>query len=302
MSPGFVSVIIPSYNCAEFICEAVESAIAQTYADIEIIVVDSGSDGTRELLARYSERIQYIYQSPQGLSAARNLAIRQAKGEWIALLDADDVWHPEKTELQLRAAARLPGCALVSSAASHAMPPMLEPEPQARELSVTDFLLSTPIGPSGTLLRRDALDAAGMFDESLPFVEDRDMWLRMAARFPCLFVDSPCWWHRKRAGQMSRDAIGNHAAYKRVLRKFLAEQPAYRRMRRAAWSYFYESTAWMHFQEGYRARAFVHLMKSCWLHPREYRLVKRAQWHRAKTAVRYLAGDRVCRFFRLGAV
>src|SRR5437016_10401011 len=106
MSEPLISAVIPSYNYGHFITDAIESALGQTYPHVEIIVVDDGStDDTREQLAPYSERVCYIHQENGGLSAARNTGIRAAKGEWIALLDADDVWHPRKLELQMNCLA-----------------------------------------------------------------------------------------------------------------------------------------------------------------------------------------------------
>lgn len=290
----FVSVIIPAYNCGEFICEAVDSALAQTYPSIEVIVVDSSTDDTRQRLSTYGERIQYLYQPPSGLSAARNLAIQHAQGEWIALLDADDVWHPQKTEIQLRAAALQEDCALVSSASAGVLSETLQPNPETRPLSVAEFLVSTPIGPSGTILRRDTLIAAGLFDESLAFVEDRDMWLRMAAEHRCCYVDSPCWWYRVREGQMSRNAQGNYECYRRVLSKFFAQHVKYRHLEKAAWSHFYADSAWSHFEAGNRSAALRLAARSFWLHPLGYEGQPPGQrWVRAKSAVRYLCGGKL---------
>src|ERR1700722_18304182 len=101
--PPVVSVVIPTYNRAHAVPGAIESALGQTLAPSEVIVVDDGSeDGTRERLMPYMDRIVYIYQENQGVSSARNNGIRAAKGDLIAFLDSDDVWHPRKLELQLQ--------------------------------------------------------------------------------------------------------------------------------------------------------------------------------------------------------
>ena len=298
MSNRLVSVIIPSYNCAEFICEAVDSALAQTYQNIEVIVVDSSSDDTRDRLSRYGDRIRYIYQPPQGLSAARNLAIQHARGDWIALLDADDVWHPDKTAVQLRAAARLEECALVSSASAETLPSELPADPATRPLSVADFLVSTPISPSGTILCRKSLAATGLFDESLRFVEDRDMWLRVAAKRPCLYIDSPCWWYRVRDGQMSRNAQGNFDSYRKVLTKFFQHHEEYRHLQRAAWSYFYANSSWTYFEAGDRPAALGCVARSIWLHPTGHKGCQfHRPWLRAKSSIRYVTGARLLRVF-----
>ena len=97
-----VSVVIPTYNYGRYICETIDSALAQTYKPLEVIVVDDGStDDTRERLAAYSDRIRYILQKNSGPAAARNTGIVAAQGEFVALLDSDDLWLPEKVERQV---------------------------------------------------------------------------------------------------------------------------------------------------------------------------------------------------------
>src|SRR5688500_9583140 len=104
MTKALVSVVIPAYNYGHFVTEAVASALNQTHPHVEVIVVDDGStDGTADILKPFGSRIRYIYQPNRGLSAARNTGIRAARGEWVAFLDADDLWHPSKTETQLSA-------------------------------------------------------------------------------------------------------------------------------------------------------------------------------------------------------
>src|SRR5487761_1421423 len=105
-----VTAIIPAYNYGPLVVEAVESACAQTYPRMEVIVVDDGStDDTQGRLRPYLDRIRYIRQENRGLSAARNTGIQAAQGEWNALLDADDVWHPQKTAVQIDAACKWSG-------------------------------------------------------------------------------------------------------------------------------------------------------------------------------------------------
>jgi glycosyltransferase involved in cell wall biosynthesis len=265
---GLVSVVIPSFNYGHFVVDAVESALAQTYHPIEVIVVDDGStDDTRDRLKPFSDRIHYVYQTNRGLSAARNTGIRLANGEWIALLDADDVWHPEKTEIQLRAARPFDGIGLVGSLPATSLPEKLPPEPAVEHLSVRDFLLSSRTGPSGALIRRSCFDTVGLFDESLRSIEDRDMWLRIASRFASLQVLSPCWWYRPHAGQMSRRASRMVENYKKVLTKFFAEHPEHGSLRRLAWSYLYVDAAWSFLDEGDERTARVLMWKSLYQWP-----------------------------------
>ena len=111
-----VSVIIPAYNVAPYVAAAIDSVLAQTYQPIEIIVVEGNSkDGTRAVLEPYIEKklITYLHQEGKGLSNARNIGIRQAKGEFVALLDADDIFLPEKIEKQVGYLIAHPDCDVV---------------------------------------------------------------------------------------------------------------------------------------------------------------------------------------------
>src|SRR5690348_13396065 len=104
-----VSVVIPSYNSAQYVGAAIESVLVQTVPDVEILVVDDGSkDATREVVARYGDRARYLYQENAGVAVARNHGIRESSGEWIGFLDADDTWLPQKLERQLAALAAAP--------------------------------------------------------------------------------------------------------------------------------------------------------------------------------------------------
>ena len=114
-----VSVIIPTYNCARFLGKTIDSALRQTYRDFEVILVDDGStDDTQALMARYSDSVHYVYQSNQGASAARNLAIGHSGGEFIAYLDADDLWSPEKLARQVEYLDTHPTCGFVHTEVS----------------------------------------------------------------------------------------------------------------------------------------------------------------------------------------
>src|SRR5215207_1739222 len=109
VAPGTVSFVIPNYNHARYLGQAIESALAQTYPNTEVIVVDDGStDDSRSVAAGFCDRIRYIYQRNAGLSAARNTGVRAALGEYIALLDADDLVEPAYAERLLAALAQVP--------------------------------------------------------------------------------------------------------------------------------------------------------------------------------------------------
>jgi glycosyltransferase involved in cell wall biosynthesis len=260
---GMVSVVIPSYNYGRFVTEAVDSAINQTYRPLEVIVVDDGStDDTRQRLAPYLDRIRYVYQANKGLSAARNTGIRHAQGQWVAFLDADDVWHPDKIGVQLGVAGIDATVGLVGSPPCTDMPTALPDHPATRALGVRDFLFGVPIAPSAVLVRRKALELVGGFDETLSSVEDRDIWLRLSVAVRCLQVSTPCWRYREHPGQMSRNAQRMFDNYLRVLTGFFSAHPECVRDRRSAFACMHLDAAHCFFAEGRRARSLGHLLSS----------------------------------------
>lgn len=197
-----VSVVIPTFNRGHLVREAVDSALAQTYRDAEVLVVDDGStDNTPEVLEPYRGRIHYIRQENKGVSAARNTGIRQARGSYIAILDSDDQWVPEKLEAQMALFAADPSLGLVSCGSSFVdvYGKEIETPKSATETHDTDsrlvlrrLLLGNFVsGGSNAVIRKDCFDAVGVFDESLSGVEDWDMWLRIAKRYPIGFVNRP---------------------------------------------------------------------------------------------------------------
>jgi glycosyltransferase involved in cell wall biosynthesis len=233
MTPALVSVVIPSYNYARFVTEAVGSALAQSYPHVEIIVVDDGStDNTREVLEPFRDRIRYLAQTNQGLSAARNTGIRAAQGEFIALLDADDVWHPRKLEVQLSYLQEHPEIGLL---ATELFTEQLEEWPviDVRGIVPRLFTLDDVVGrghfaPSSAVIRKNCLEAVGLFDPTLRAVEDRDMWIRLAsqcglAKLPLLLL-----WYRLHPQSLSSKAQFMEDHELRVLKKAFAQVPALR--------------------------------------------------------------------------
>lgn len=287
-----VSVVIPCYNYGRFVAEAIECALNQTWQPLEVIVVDDGStDDTRQRLAPYLDRIRYVYQDNKGLSAARNTGIRHARGDWVALLDADDLWHPCKTERQLGVAGIDASVGLVGSPTCSEMPAELPDAPATREIGVHDFFFGVPVTGSSTLIRRNAFDLVGGFDETLTSVEDRDMWLRLAVAVRALQVSTPCWRYRDHSGQMSRNAQRMFANYLRVLTGFFVANPQYARDRRSAFAYMHLDAAHCFFDEGKRSQALGHLLASWWYRPWSVRV--RDTEHvalRFKLAVKFILG------------
>ena len=264
---SLVSVVIPSFNYGRFVCAAVDSALAQTYTPIEVIVVDDGStDDTADRLAGYGDQIRYIRQDNRGLSAARNAGIHQARGDWVALLDADDLWHSQKLEMQLAAMREHEDVALIGSPAALELPETLPSTPRITPLTVRDFLLTAPLGPSGALIRRRCLSVVGYFDERLGSVEDRDMWLRLSARFPCILVEPGCWWYRQHEGQMNRNADRMFANYARVLENFFADARQ-QKFYRLGMAYFHFDGVWPYLKENRKMDALRSLIGSFFYRP-----------------------------------
>ncbi|MBX6311516.1 MAG: glycosyltransferase family 2 protein [Isosphaeraceae bacterium] len=279
MSDDLVTTVIPTYNYGRFVTEAVESALAQTYRRQEILVVDDGStDDTRERLRPYQGRIRYLYQRNQGLSAARNTGIRAARGEFIALLDSDDIWHPQKLELQMQYVVRHPEVGLLATDClwdlDEGWPPLDGASfLMAHPVALEELVVRTPFGPSGVLVRKECFQMAGGFDTELRSVEDRDMWIRIARHFPVAQLRVPLWWLRVHGGSMSTVAARMEENELKVLRKAFSSGPLRRRLllRQKAFSYAAFSSAFMHDAAGMRVRALAKLLRSLLLWPIPYR-------------------------------
>ncbi|GFO66732.1 glycosyl transferase [Geomonas limicola] len=209
-----VSVIVPCYNTAQFLGDAIASALGQTCEDLEVLVIDDGStDSTPEVTASFLKdpRVRYVRQDNQGLSAARNKGIELSRGEFVALLDADDIWEPEKLERQLTVFGNLPECGLVFSdfATFDDRGTIAAQKNQAilERLSLPEFsqLFSRNnfMYPSTVIVRRTVLEQVGGFDTSLKSAEDYDMWLRVARVSQVAGVTAHLVWIRQHGSNMS---------------------------------------------------------------------------------------------------
>jgi glycosyltransferase involved in cell wall biosynthesis len=182
-----VSVIIPTYNCGQYIVQAIESVFSQTYTDYEIIVVDDGStDNTRQVLQNYSGKIKYLYRENQGSAVARNCGIEAAKGELIAFLDVDDFFlHDDKLEQQVHCLQSKPelggvqtGWQLIDK--DNQTISNIKPWHKAPNLNLEEWLLWKPVRLSTLMIYKSWLQQIGGFDTQFRQSQDWDLMLRLS--------------------------------------------------------------------------------------------------------------------------
>src|SRR6266581_4370792 len=184
-----ISVIMPAYNTAKLIAASLDSALQQSFPDFEIIVVNDGSPDTAELdqvLAPYLQKIVYIKQQNKRAAGARNTAIRQAQGEFLAFLDSDDIWFPDHLRSQMELFAEDPALGLVYcncfAFADRKRTDTFMDRCPSQGLATFDALIveRCQIPISTVVARKSAIVKAGLFDEDLPRCDDYDMWIRTA--------------------------------------------------------------------------------------------------------------------------
>ena len=249
-----VSVIIPTYNRKDYVQEAIDSVLAQTFTDYEIIVVDDGStDGTGEVLqAKYGDRIRYVWQENQGESVARNRGIEMAQGEYIALLDSDDLWLPEKLEKQVAYLEAHPDVGMVFSQAwqidaegnrisDRKMNHGVTPE----SLTLQALCFSNCIAvPSTAVLTASLLQTVGGFDPAIRYGEVYDLFLRVRLHAAISIVPEPLACFRRHAANQSSlspeknaHRLAAHLATLKKVFNLWTDAPAGLQRRATAWHY-----------------------------------------------------------------
>jgi len=195
MAP-LVSVIIPTYNRADLVRQAVASVEAQTFRDFEIVVVDDGgADGAYEVLSARRELRVLRHLRRRGVSAARNTGINAARGEWLAFLDSDDLWLPDKLARQISLLEGQPELRLCQTDETWVRRGVRVNKPLSHRKAAGQIFLASlarcMISPSAVMLHRRLLHDHGGFDASLPAAEDYDLWLRLTWRYEVGLVDEP---------------------------------------------------------------------------------------------------------------
>ncbi len=188
-----ISVIIPTFNRQQVLGRAIDSVLAQTRPADEIIIIDDGStDGTEAYIKETYPDLHYIFQPNKGISTARNQGIRAAGGVWLAFLDSDDKWLPRKIENQLQALNNQPHYKFCHTNEIWIRHDRRVNQGKKHEKAGGDIfercLPLCVISPSSVIIHRSVFDSFGLFDESLPVCEDYDLWLRVCAFIPVLYL------------------------------------------------------------------------------------------------------------------
>ena len=196
VSYTMISVIVPTYNRAQQLPRALDSILCQSCSPKEIIVVDDGStDETSALMTSEYPEIVFIQQQNTGVSSARNVGIKRASGDWIAFLDSDDEWLPEKLEIQMKALYENPGEKICHTNEIWIRNgKRVNPKKKHEKFGGWIFQKCLPlccISPSSVIIHKSIFKEIGLFDYSLPVCEDYDLWLRITARNPVLYIEEP---------------------------------------------------------------------------------------------------------------
>ncbi|MEB3885005.1 glycosyltransferase [Lyngbya sp. CCY1209] len=248
-----VSVIIPAYNADRYICMAIDSVLSQSYLDYEIIVVDDGStDGTRNILQRYGDRIRPLHQQNGGMAAARNRGISEARGELIALLDHDDIFLDGKLQAQVSRFDSHPDAGLVNSGwqiidADGTVRSPIEPWHDIPHLTLETWLTRTPILPSAMMFRRQWWERAGGFDSRFDGADDVDFVLRLAGMgCEAIWLPQVTVGYRQHDRAMSiADPSKQLEAFDAVLETFFSRPDLDSDLRQLEHRTRYEALTWM---------------------------------------------------------
>ena len=222
MSQPIVSIIIASYNCAAYIAETISSVLAQSLKDIEIIVVDDGSsDDTPKIVNSFGAPVRLLTQPNAGVCVARNRGIREARGQFICLMDHDDYWFPDKLAHQVRMLKDHPEVGVVYSAFTlwyRDEEGNRFPDPTSLDLDIDgsqidpdysgwvyhQFLIDCWMLTSTAMFRPEVFTTCGLFDESLPYSEDWDLWLRISQKYPFIKLRRSTTLYRQHPHQGNR--------------------------------------------------------------------------------------------------
>ena len=191
-----ISVIIPTYNRKKTLARAIQSVKNQSLSPFEILIIDDGSnDGTEGWVKENFQNIKYIYQNNHGVSSARNIGIENAYGDWVAFLDSDDEWLPNKLYKQVKAIDSNPEVKFFHTneiwIRNGVRVNQMKKHKKYGGYIFEKCLDICRVSPSSVLIKKEVLDNIGVFDESLRVCEDYDLWLRITSKYPVVFLDEP---------------------------------------------------------------------------------------------------------------
>ncbi|MDJ0842745.1 glycosyltransferase family 2 protein [Crocosphaera sp.] len=228
-----VSIVIPAYNAMKYLPETLDNLLQQTYKDFEVIIVNDGStDNIKDWLTTISDdRVRLISQENKGLAGARNTGIEKAKGDYIAFLDADDLWEPTKIEKQVKVLDNNPGVGLVYTGVaiidSNGIPTgrIFQEEVEGyiwKELTQKNFVGCGSVA----VVKKECFEKVGNFDKNLgSFVEDWDMWLRIAVVYPFKVIKEPLVYYRQHPNSASKKWDAMEKSFEIVIEKAFKTAP-----------------------------------------------------------------------------
>ena len=231
-----VSVVIPTFNRASFVRQAIESVLQQRFQDYELIVVDDGStDGTRAVVESLGPRVRYVYQSNRGAAAARNFGVRHARAPWIAFQDSDDLCAPDHLESLYGYVRDHPDCGMVFGNGAYLDGPQhnrntIIPAKKSRRLeaagvTLQDLFAKSIVRLQASIILKSAYDAVGGMDESLRICHDLDLFFRLSMRVPIKYLDRTVFFYRKHDGNISGNEELRVMENIKVIEKFLSDFP-----------------------------------------------------------------------------
>jgi len=283
VSEDLVSVVIATYNMGHYLREAVESVLTQTYPNVELQIVDDGStDETPQIMQQWAgnPRVRSCRQVNAGQASAKNRAVELSRGRFVAFLDADDAWNPDKLAQQMPLFRGRPELGIVYSdyqcMDAQGRPLVKGITPMRRGWVTGPLLIENFICYSAGVVRRECLERNGVFDQTLEMGIDYDLWLRLSAHWQFDFVPQSTVRYRIWAGQMSKNYRKRYESAIRIMRSFLANNPGVvnRNVVRAAWAHTYagraDTTLWQErdhlaaFKDYRRALSFAPWSWSVW--------------------------------------
>ena len=281
-----ISVIVPAFNASTYIGEALTSIVHQTHKNWEIIVIDDGStDATIDVLSGYASNIRLIKQNNKGPAAARNLGAKSARGEWLAFLDADDTWAPDKLARQLLDVGKANWSytdMLFKGGVNDGLRDSEFTEKHEGEV-LEKLVLGNFISTSTVLIRRRSFEESGGFDESLPSIEDWELWTRIASNNPVSYVNEPLTRYRVHPSSTSRKTrktLPNHLRVIDIIFSRVGTTPEIQKLKPRAKATSCGICSYIAEEEGDASFAFLCAFHACRFQPfsssRWMRLLKAA--------------------------